>query len=302
MHVHQPNRGKRLAWSIALNIIITLGQVVAGMISGSLALLSDALHNFTDVVALVISYVANRLMRRKHTPLHTFGYRRSEIVAAFVNAFILTIISIFLIKEAIDRFQHTEAILAGWVMGASALGIVANGLTVLLLHSGIEKNLNQESAYLHMFSDMLTSVAVFFGGLGIYYFQWYWLDPLLTLIIALYLLVASWKVVVRSLRILMQFTPEGIDPEKVNAFVISVESIKNMHHLHLWQLNETDIYMEAHIEFKEDLPLSKANQQMRKLQVALKEKFGINHVTIQPEYQSVDIKELIVQPEDHRPL
>ena len=160
-HSHGDLKGRNLFISILLNILITIAQVIGGIVSGSLALLSDALHNFSDVLSLIISYIANILSKRKASTSRTFGYKRAEIIAAFINASTLIIVAVLLIIEAIKRFQNPQEIESNLVIWLSILGIVANGLSVLLLKKDAEKNMNMRSAYLHLLTDMLASVAVF---------------------------------------------------------------------------------------------------------------------------------------------
>ena len=178
-HNHNHNHshgveGKNLLFSIVLNLIITLAQVVGGIISGSLALISDALHNFSDVLSLVFSYIANRLAKREASVNQTFGYKRAELIAAFVNAMTLIIVALLLIYEAIVRFFNPQIIASNLVIWLSILGIVVNGLSVLMLKKDADKNLNMKSAYLHLFTDMLASVAVLVGGLLMKYYQCFW--------------------------------------------------------------------------------------------------------------------------------
>ena len=164
-HNHVDLKGRNLVISILLNIVITLAQVVGGLLSGSLSLLSDALHNFSDVISLIISYIANRLSRKSASLKKTFGYKRAEILAAFVNAAALIVVAVFLIKEAVIRFQHPQEIETGLVIWLSFIAILGNGFSVLLLKKDSETNMNMKSAYLHLLTDMLASVAVLIGGL-----------------------------------------------------------------------------------------------------------------------------------------
>jgi cobalt-zinc-cadmium efflux system protein len=184
--------GKNLLFSILLNVIITAAQVTGGIISGSLSLLSDALHNFSDVLSLVISYVAHKLSQRQATLKQTFGLKRAELIAAFVNALTLIVVAIILIYEATLRFFNPVTIAPTLVIWLSAVGIVANGLSVLLLKKDANHNLNMKSAYLHLLTDMLASIAVLVGGILMKYFQIYWVDNVMTLGIAVYLIVVAY--------------------------------------------------------------------------------------------------------------
>lgn len=294
-HHHQDLKGRNLFISIFLNILITVAQVVGGIVSGSLSLLSDALHNFSDVLSLVVSYFANRLAKKEASTNKTFGYKRAEIIAAFVNAATLIIVAILLIVEAIKRFQHPEEIESNLVIWLSALGIAANGFSVLLLKSDADKNMNMRSAYLHLLTDMLASVAVLIGGLLMKYYEIFWVDSLLTLLIALYLIYVGYDLLKESLRVLMLFTPQEIEVKKIVDAVCKINSVKNMHHIHVWQLNEEEVHLEAHIDFTEDIKLSEFDTILHSIEDILYKDFGINHVNIQPEYRKGDAKDVIVQ-------
>lgn len=295
-HSHTELSGKNLLISIVLNIIITIAQLIGGFISGSLALISDAVHNFSDVISLVISYVANSLSKnKKQTKQYTFGYKRAEIIAAFINATSLIVIAIFLAIEAIQRFNTPHEIKADLVIWLAILGILANGFSVLLLKKDANHNLNMKTAYLHLLTDMLTSVAVLIGGLLMKYYQLYWIDAVLTLVISIYLMFLSWDILITSLKILMLFAPKEIVIDEVANEVLKVKEIKNIHHVHIWQLNEHDCHLEAHIEFNKDIKLSNFDVICEKIEKILLDKFHINHCNFQPEFKRDDLKELIKQ-------
>jgi cobalt-zinc-cadmium efflux system protein len=288
--------GKNLLISIVLNIVITIAQIIGGIISGSLALISDAVHNFSDVISLIISFLANLLSnKKKQTKQHTFGYKRAEIIAAFINAGSLIVIAIFLGIEAIKRFNTPQEIEASLVIWLALLGIFANGFSVLLLKNDANHNLNMKTAYLHLLTDMLTSVAVLIGGLLMKYYQIYWIDALLTLIISIYLIYLSWDILITSTKILMLFAPKHIIIDEVANEVLKVEAIKNIHHVHIWQLNEYDCHLEAHIEFNKDIKLSDFDIICEQIEKTLLAKFKINHCNFQPEFKRDDLKELIKQ-------
>ena len=295
-HNHTTLSGKNLLISIVLNIVITIAQLIGGFISGSLALISDAVHNFSDVISLVISYIANILVhKKKQTIQSTFGYKRAEIIAAFINAMSLVVIAVFLGIEAFERFNNPVEINSELVIWLAVLGIAANGFSVLLLKKDSQHNLNMKSAYLHLLSDMLTSVAVLIGGLLMKYYQIYWIDAILTLMISIYLIYISWDILITSLKILMLFTPSHIKIEDVVNEVSKVKGIKNVHHVHIWQLNDHDSHFEAHLEFKEDINLSDFDLVCERIEEILHDKFNINHSNLQPEFNRDDIKEIIIQ-------
>ncbi|MAO08885.1 MAG: cation transporter [Alteromonas sp.] len=294
-HHHHDSSGRNLFISIILNIVITVSQVIGGILSGSLSLLSDALHNFSDVMSLIISYIANRYSKKKASFDKTFGYKRAEIIAAFVNAASLMIVAVYLIYEAILRFVDPQEIESGLVIWLALLGIVANGFSVLLLQKASKENMNMRSAYLNLFTDMAASVGVLIGGLLMKYFDWFWVDSVLTLLIAVYLLVMGYDLLKDSFRVLMLFSPEDINLEELREAISAFPEIKNVHHMHIWQLNEKENHLEAHIDFYEDITLSQFDQILDKVEEVLFKDFGINHVNIQPEYQKDDAKDIIVQ-------
>jgi len=295
-HQHHELSGKNLLISIFLNILITVAQIIGGILSNSLALVSDAVHNLSDVISLIISYVANLLTNKKEQTLEkTFGYKRAEIIAAFINAATLIVIAFFLAIEAIKRFNNPQTIDSNLVIWLAGLGILFNGFSVLLLKKDASHNMNMKSAYLHLLTDMLTSVAVLIGGLLMKYFQIYWIDAVLTIVISIYLLSMSWGIFRDSLKILMLFAPDHI---KINDIVTEIsknKKIRNIHHIHIWQLNEHDCHFEAHIEFKSDIPISKFDSICKDLEKVLLDKFQINHCTFQPEYDREESKEIIIQ-------
>lgn len=294
-HQHLDLKGRNLIISILLNILITIAQVIGGLISGSLSLLSDALHNFSDVLSLIVSYSANLLTKRPSSTNKTFGYKRAEIIAAFVNASTLIIVAIILIIEAIERFQNPQPVESNLVIWLSLLGIAVNGFSVLLLKKDADSNMNMKSAYLHLFTDMLASVAVLIGGILMQFYKIYWVDPALTLAIALYLIYMGYDLLKQSTRVLMLFTPESIKVQEIVEAIGKIEPIKNVHHVHVWQLNEDEVHLEAHIDFNEDIRLSEFDVILEKIEEEVYHNHGINHVNIQPEFGKCDSKQVIVQ-------
>lgn len=286
---------RNLVLSIVLNIAITLSQIIGGIISGSLALISDAIHNFSDVVSLLISFFAHKLSRKKASIQQTFGFKRAEIIAAFINASTLIIVAFYLIYEAIHKFFNPEPIEASLVVWLALLGVVFNGVSVLLLQNDAKHNLNMRSAYVHLFTDMLASVAVLIGGLLMYWYQWFWVDSVLTFVIAIYLIVVGLDLLKKSTQILMLFTPSNIDIKEIVREVHQIPGVGKLHHIHVWLLNEDELHLEAHLDCEKDIRMSEFNDLLHQIEEVLYEKFNINHVNIQPEFQKADPKDFIVQ-------
>ena len=294
-HDHSDLKGKKLLFTIGLNIFITLAQALGGLLSGSLALLSDALHNLTDVISLIISYVANLFTKKEASEARTFGYKRAEIIAAFVNSTFLLIIAIYLIYEAILRFYNPQEIESNVVIWLALLAIFANGFSVLLLKSEAKEKMNMLSAYLHLFTDIATSVALLIGGLLMKYFHWFWVDSLLTILIGLYLIFMGYDLLKKSFKILMLFTPEHISLEEVTLAIKKNSAIKNVHHVHVWELNENEVHIEAHIELYNDIKVSEFDIILEEIEQILLQDFNINHSNFQPEFKKNDPKNLIIQ-------
>ena len=212
-----------------------------------------------------------------------------------MNSASLIVVAIILIKEAIERILDPQEVGSGIVIALSLVGIIANGLSVWLLHKDSQRNMNMRSAYLHLMTDMLASVAVLLGGLAMYFFEWYWVDPVLTLLIAVYLIYMGFDLLRSSTRVLMLFTPDSIQVREIVASIAALPEVKNVHHVHIWQLNEDEVHLEAHIDFNEDILLSEFDTILDRIEEKAYHEFGINHINIQPEFGKCDSKEVIVQ-------
>lgn len=282
-HQHE-HTGRNLAITVILNGIITLGQFTGGMISGSLALISDALHNLSDVVSVILAYLAHRIGLRPQTQKSTFGFKRAEILAAFINAISLIAISVYLVVEAGKRFLNPQEVDYLWMFWLGIVGFVANGMSVFILHDNKNENLNIRAAYLHLIGDALTSVAVVAGAVCIWLFQVYWIDPLVTVLISVYIFIHTFKVLKESVEILMQFAPSGIDQEEIVTVLQQIPEIQSVHHIHLWQLDDDRIYFEAHLVLAENRPVSDTHQITENAKRLLNSRFGISHTTFQYEY------------------
>jgi len=289
---HHPVSNRNLGLAILLNAGITMAEAIGGIISGSIALLSDAAHNFSDVISLIISWFANRLSKKEATERQTFGFRRSEILAAFINSATLIIISVIIIVEAIQRLLNPAPLSANLMIWLAFASIIVNGSSALFIRRDSRNNMNMRSAYLHLFGDMLTSAAVLAGGFAIKYLGWNWSDPVFSLAIAFYLLWLSRGIFISSLRIIMQFTPDDIDVRKITCSIENIPGVKNIHHVHIWQINEHDLMFEAHIDMSEDIKVSGFEAILEEIKAVLARN-NIRHSTIQPEFSVDDSKQII---------
>lgn len=294
-HSHSPESQvseKNLMITMLLNFLITAVEIAGGILSGSLSLLSDAIHNFSDGIAIIISYIAMRLSRRPSTLRHTFGLKRAEIIAAIVNASTLIVISFFLIREAIDRFTSPTAIAGNLMLVVASVGLVANVIGTFLLRKGSTGNLNLRAAYLHLLGDAVSSLAVIIGALVIMIFDIVWIDSALTILISLYILKAAYDIVKESIDVLMMSTPEEINMKELQRSVETIPGVRNIHHLHIWRLNDSVIHFEAHIEV-DDIPVSKTDEIRTRIQEYLHATHDITHTTLQFECDSCRKKELV---------
>jgi len=292
-HHHHDVTGKNLFFTILLNAGISLAELIGGIFSGSISLISDAIHNFSDVISLIVSYIANKLAKRQATEKQTFGYKRSEILAAFLNATTLIVLAFFVLYEAILRFINPTPIESDLVIWLALGSIVVNALSVLFIKEDAKGNINMKSAYLHLFGDMMTSIAVLVGGLVMKYFQIYWIDPVFSILIAMYLLYLSWDIFKTSLKIMMQFTPEHINLNQIAIDVSNISGVKNIHHIHIWQINEHDIMFEAHIDLKKNVKITDFEAIMLEIKNYLHLQYEIHHTTLQPEFSVQDDKKLV---------
>ncbi|HEY5466991.1 MAG TPA: cation diffusion facilitator family transporter [Clostridia bacterium] len=289
-HAHDASAlsGKKIFWVTVLNLTITIAEIIGGLLSGSLALLSDSLHNLSDSIAIALSYFANKVAQRPKNPRKTFGYKRAEILAAFINATALITISVFLIIAAIRRWRTPETINGTMMILVASIGLVANLVSVFLLEKDSHGNLNIKSSYLHLISDTVSSVGVVAGGIAIKLWGLVWIDPLVTVLISLYVLKEAWHILKKTIDILMQSSAD-IDYEKIRQEIEAIEHVRNIHHVHSWMSNESTIFFEAHLDF-DDMSLCEAQVIYDQIERLLKEEYGVSHVTLQAESDKCDDK------------
>lgn len=281
-HHHASEGGTKLLWVTLLNVFITVAEFVGGVLSGSLSLLSDAVHNLGDTLSVAFAWFAGRVGVRKASMRYTFGYKRAEILAAFLNAALLIAICLFLLKEAWERWHSPEEIDGSLMLWVAVVGLLANLFSVLILQKEKDHNINTRAAYLHLLGDTLSSVAVIVGALAIMWGGVYWVDPLITVLVSIYIIVHTWHVLKEASDILMQSAPEGVDIPSVIDEIEALPGVDNVHHLHLWQLNESQIHFEAHITVSHCASM----REMEEIRSAIRrvlDKHRIRHSTLQME-------------------
>jgi len=282
-HHHQlseDSTGTRLLITLALNFIIPVIQIIGGIMAHSMALISDATHNFSDFTAILISYIALKIGKKGASLQNTFGYRRAEILAALLNVAILLGASAIIAYGAFQRIQNPEIVSGGLVMWIAAIGVIGNGFSAWLLHRDAKDSLNVRGAFLHMMGDMLTSVAVMLNGLILIYKPWYWLDPLLSLLIVIFIVKNCWGILKESTAILMNATPGHLDILAVQTFLQNFPEISGVHYLHAWSLGSYGVAFSCHVVVK-DQPISQTRQLREKISHVLFHEFGIDHPVLQ---------------------
>ncbi len=291
-HVHETNK-RNVLIGVVLNFAITIAEFIGGILSNSLSLLSDALHNLSDTIALLISYLAIIVGKKGTTRKNTFGYKRIEILAALLNGIILVAVSIYLFYEAYERLLNPEPIKGKIMFIVAGIGFLANIITVLLLYRDKQNNLNIRAAYLHLIGDTLSSVGVIIASVLIYYYQVYWIDPVLTFIIGLYILWGTYSILKETIEILMQSSPENLDIQKIKKNLESHEKVENIHHIHIWRLSDTEVHFECHADVDDNYSINETDTIRKELSGILRRNFNIQHTTIQMEYHSCEDKSTI---------
>ncbi len=281
-HIDPQSGDARVAWAIAVNMILTLAQVVGGILSGSLALIADALHNFSDAIALIIAFFARKIARRPADARMSFGYGRAEVVAALVNYTTLVVLSVYLLYEGIMRFWQPEPI-NGWVVvWIAALALIVDLITAALTYTMAKDSMNIRAAFIHNVADALGSVAVIVAGSAVILFEWTWVDPAVTILISLYILWHVKAEIGDTVRVLMLGAPPGLDPEEVATAMESVEGVAQVHHVHLWSMQERQAALTAHLVIAPD-SWSNGEEIRTAVKSALHDSFEISHATLELE-------------------
>lgn len=272
--------GPRLLMTLGLNLVIPVVQVIGGIQANSMALISDATHNFSDFIAVLIAYIANRIGRKGASESNTFGYRRAEVLAASINVALLVGAAAFIVYEAVHRLHHPEAVSGRLVALIAGVGVLGNGFSALLLHRDAGHNLNVRGAFLHMLGDLLTSVVVVLNGIVLTFKPWYWLDPALSVLIALFILKNCWTILKEATCILMNATPTGLDISRIKSFLEQIPGISGVHYLHAWNVCSSSVAFSCHVVVP-DQRLSKVDALSKKIRDQLLHRFGIDHPVLQ---------------------
>lgn len=281
-HYHtRPTSKIRLLVVILFNIIITLAEFIGGVMSGSLSLISDAWHNLSDVLALMLGYAGEKVSEREGGKHYTFGLKRFEVLIALVNALSLLGIGIYIVYEAIERFVNPSPINIKLMIPVAIIGLLGNGFSIFVLVKNKDDNLNMKAAFIHLLYDTISSVAVIGAGIFIYFTNILWIDLLISLIIVIMMVLSSMGIIKESFRIFLQGSPENIDPEEVYKLIENFEFVESIHSLHIWSVSSNEIFLSCHIcilEKNEDTDVV-----IKKINTMLEDNYGIMHTTLQIE-------------------
>ena len=286
-HHNEEDSDQKIIFAITINFVLTISQIIGGVISGSLALIADALHNLSDAASLVIAFFARKIGRKSADEFKTFGYKRAEIIASLINLTLLIVLSLYLIYEAIWRFIEPVSI-SGWIIVFIAgIAFLIDLYTSIITYKLSHNNMNMRAAFLHNLSDALASIGVIIGGILIILYNLFWVDALITIAIGLYILWQGIKMLPESINFLMDGTPKGISVSEVREKIIQLDKVTDTHHIHIWNLDEKRVALEAHVvvDAKDFTEISEIKRELKK---GLEEDFGIDHSTLEFEHKDED--------------
>ena len=279
-HHHGPESDRGLLVAVGINVLLTLAQVMGGIISGSLSLIADALHNLSDAASLGIALFARTLSRKPADEFKTFGYQRAEVIAALINLTLLVTISLYLIYEAIWRIVEPQVI-TGWIIILVAgIALIIDMITALITFKMSKDSINIKAAFLHNLSDALASIGVIMAGTLILLYEWYWVDTLITFLIAGFVLWQGLTLLPKTIHLLMEGTPEELSSEDIKLSAEKINQVEDVHHIHIWHLDEHRIALEAHVVVTAD-ELKEVEVIKDKLKLLLKDEFNITHSTLE---------------------
>lgn len=278
-HFSGENLGKAFAIGVTLNLLFVVAETVAGFFSNSMGLLSDAGHNLSDVVSLLLAWLAFRLTKIAANKRYTYGYSKSTVLASLVNACILLVAIGMIVSESIRKFYHPQPVDGNTVIWIASIGVVINFVTALLFMKGRKHDLNVKGAFLHMMMDALVSIGVVISGVIIKYTGWNLVDPIVGLLIALVILYSTWGLLRQSLRLSLDGVPEDIDLENIKHLICNIDGVTGIHHIHIWAIGTSETALTTHISVADIGESEKIKSTIKKMLAGQ----GISHATIETE-------------------
>ena len=285
-HHHAPpvitSLNKAFVVGIILNLTYVLIQVIIGLNINSLSLLSDAGHNFLDVAGLALAMLAYKLSTSKSTDKYTYGYKKASILISLLNAVVLLLSIGAIGYEAIFRFKYPQPLPGLTISIIAAIGIFINGVSAFMFFKDKDSDINVKSAFLHLLSDALVSMGLVIGGIIIYFTQWYWIDPLLSIILCIIIIASTWNLLKDSLRLSLDGVPDKVDINKIKEKALEVSGVVAIHHLHVWAISTTKNALTAHVILEDDITMKQSKEIKANLKHEL-EHLNIHHVTLETE-------------------
>ena len=278
-HAHSHGSDGKLGWAVFINVLLTIAQMVGGLLSGSLSLIADALHNLSDAGAILIALIARRVGNKAANSNMTYGYNRAEIIGVLINSTTLIVVGLYLIYEAITKYFNPTPIdgwIVFWVAGIAL--IIDLGTAWLTYHAGAKDNMNIRAAFIHNVSDAMASLIVIIAGILIIQYQLYIVDVIATIGISIYVIYHGVELLKTSTLIIMQAVPEGIQIDDVKQQIDALEGVDHIEHVHVWQLDDKKIYLEGHLAMAAGASATQVKQDVRQL---LTDKFGVSHSTLE---------------------
>lgn len=272
---------------IFLNASFTAIEFIVGVKNNSLALIADATHNLSDVASLIISLIGLKLMQKAATKLYTYGYKKASVLASLINAVLLIVVVVNITKEAIERFETPPKVTGNIIIYTALIGVVINSVSAFLFYKGQKDDINIKGAFLHLLVDALVSVGVVVSGIIISYTGWNIVDPIISLIIAIVILVTTWGLLKESIRLTLDGVPKGIDITKINEIVLKNKAIKSVHHTHIWALSTNTNAMTTHLVLAQDYSLTEISMLKKNIKHDLEHE-NISHVTLEVETENTE--------------
>jgi cobalt-zinc-cadmium efflux system protein len=282
-HVHGPTSGTRLWISLAVTVLFCVGEAVAGYVSNSLALLSDAGHNVSDAIALGLAAYAVAAIKKPAGGRHTYGYLRVSTLTALFNSSSLVIIALFIAIEAVDRFRHPEPIAGNLMIGVACISVLMNTVIALALAGDAKHSLNSRAAFIHMAGDALSAVAVVGAGFVVHYTGWQYADPIVSVMIAIFIFWSALGILREASDILMEKAPKGLDPVVLAERIGDIDPVCGVHDVHVWTIGEGRSLLSCHVALPANYSLLETTAVVARIDKMLHDDFGIEHATIQPE-------------------
>jgi cobalt-zinc-cadmium efflux system protein len=289
-HVHEhyniTNKSKFIVM-ICFNLAITIAEYAGGVISGSLSLISDAWHNLSDVLALMLGYTGERVSEADSSKKYSFGLKRFEVLIALINALSLVAVGIYILYEAVIRFINPVPVNPSIMIPVAAVALAGNVFSIMIISKSKDSNLNMKAAFLHLLYDAISSVAVIIAGVIMYFFRFAWIDLVISVMIVIMIIWSSKDILIKSFRIFLQGTPFGIDADEVRGHIQNIAGVGSVHGLHIWSINSSEVFLSCHICVDQSIENLDTDNVIKQVNSMLESKYKITHTTIQTENEAI---------------